>query len=136
MNISKKQSGFTLVELAVTVSIIAVIAITSTAIYTSYVRKSRRSEAISDILGIQVAEEKYRTSNNTYGTIAQVWNKTTTDSGAYNLSVSGTSATAYTITATAVGGQTSDSEDGTSCSVLTLTMSNGIQTKTPANCWK
>lgn len=131
-----RNFGFTLIELIVTATIIAIVALTATSVYTSFVRQARRSEAIADILSIQIAEERYRMFNTKFGSISVVWNKTTTDSGAYFLDVSNINATSYTITATAIGHQISDSVDGVSCNKLSLSIANGIQTKTPAECWE
>ncbi len=132
----KKLVGFTLMEMMVTVAIVAIIAAVAIPSFNSYLLKSHRSDAYTAILSIQMAEERYRGFNTTYGTIAQVWNNvTTTEGGRYTLSISNVSATTYTITATAIGGQTSDSEDGTSCGTISLAYSNGAVTKTPSACW-
>ncbi|WP_455203654.1 type IV pilin protein, partial [Kaarinaea lacus] len=58
-----------------------------------------------------------------------------TAEGHYAISIPVTSATGYTIRATAIGAQLSDSEGGTICSPLELVVSAGGETKTPADCW-
>lgn len=131
-----KQYGFTIIELLVACAIVIIVGKMALTLYTGYVQKSRRSEAITTLLGMQLAEEKYRSSNSTYGTLAQVWGGvTTTPSGYYTLVISNNTATGYTLTATAVGTQINDSENGTSCSPLQITMSNGTETKTPSVCF-
>lgn len=131
-----KLRGFTLMELMITVAIVAIIAAVAIPSFNSYLLKSHRSDAYTAILSIQMAEERYRGFNSSYGTLAQVWNNvSTTEGGRYTLAISNVSATTYTITATAVGGQASDSEDGTSCSSLSLSYSNGSVTKSPSACW-
>ncbi|MDF1655189.1 MAG: type IV pilin protein [Coxiellaceae bacterium] len=132
----KFQRAFTLMELVITVAIVAILAAVAIPTFNSYLLKSHRSDAYSSLLSMQLAEERYRASNTSYGTLAQVWNGVTaTEGGRYTLAVSNTSATTYTLTATAVGGQASDSEDGTSCATLTITYSAGVESKTPAACW-
>lgn len=131
-----RKTGYTLIELLITIAILGALVVMATSLYTSYVRKGRRIDALNSILSIQLAEERYRSKNAQYGTLAQVWSGVSTSSeGYYSLSISNISATGYTITATGQGNQASDSESGTSCTVLTLAMSNGTITKTPAACW-
>ncbi|MDF1758929.1 MAG: type IV pilin protein [Coxiellaceae bacterium] len=128
--------GFTLMELIITVAIVAILAAVAIPSFNSYLLKSHRSDAYSSLMAMQLAEERYRSSNTSYGTLAQVWNGvTTSEDGHYTLAISNTSATSYTLTATAVGGQASDSEDGSSCATLTITYSAGVETKAPAACW-
>ncbi len=132
----RMTKGFTLIELMVAVAVVGILATIAVSSYRSYSIKGNRTEAMTTLLSIQLAEEDYRTRNSTYGTIAQVWNNIqTTTSGKYNLAITVNTATAYTITATAQGSQTSDAENGTSCTTLTLAVSNGTVTKTPTACW-
>ena len=132
----KTKQGFSLFELIIALVIVASLAAISVSAYRGYILKSHRSDALHTLLAMQLAQEKYRMNNTTYGTLAQVWNSvTTTEGGYYSLAISGNTATAYTITATAVGTQANDEEDGTSCSTLTLAYSNGTTTKSPAACW-
>lgn len=130
------QKGFTLTEILIAVAISAILAVIAVSSYASKVREGRRIDAINSLLSISLAEERYRSNNSTYGTLAQVWNGVTTSaSGYYTLSISSTSATAYTLTATATGDQVKDAVNATSCTPLVLTVSNGAMTKTPSVCW-
>lgn len=130
------ERGMTLTELLIACIIVAVLAGMAVSLYTKYVYNSRRTEAISTLLAMQLAEEKYRASNSTYGSLSQVWGGvTTTTNGYYILNITNNTATGYTLTATAVGTQANDSENGTVCSPLQITMSNGTDTKTPAVCF-
>lgn len=128
--------GFSLLELIVAIVIVAILAAIAVSSYRSYILKGNRSDALRTLLAMQMAQEKYRMNNSTYGTLAQVWNGvTTSENGFYTLAISANTATTYTLTATAVGSQANDSEDGTSCTTITLTYSNGTTTRTPAACW-
>lgn len=132
-----KVKGFTLTEIMIAVLIIGILAIISVSLYTSQVRTGRRTDGLNSIMSISLAEEKYRTNNTTYGSLAQVWGGVSTSQGGYySLAISNTSATGYTITATAQGNQASDAQDGTSCTTLTYTVSSGTVTKSPAACWQ
>jgi type IV pilus assembly protein PilE len=128
--------GMTLIELLITVVIIAILAIIAITLYTNQMRNSRRTDALNTVFSISLAEERYRTTNTTYGAINQVWGGVTTSTGGYyTLAITKNTATEYTITATAVGNQASDAESGTSCATLTLDSTNGTITRTPSVCW-
>jgi type IV pilus assembly protein PilE len=130
------KNGFSFLELMVVVLIVGILTILAVMMYTGNVRQGRRSDGVNTLLSMSLAEERYRTINTTYGTLAQVWGGVTTSSqGYYTLGISGTSATGYTLTATAAGDQANDVSGSTACSTLTLTSSNGTVTETPANCW-
>ncbi len=129
-------TGFTLIELVITLGIVAIIATISTEIYLTQVQKGRRADAMDTLSSIALAEERYRSSNTTYGTLAQVWGGvTTTPGGYYTMAISAVNGTGYTITATAVGNQTNDAENGTACNSLVFAVSNAAITKTPSVCW-
>jgi type IV pilus assembly protein PilE len=131
-----RKRGFTLIEMLITVLIVAILALTAIYFFSGQVVRGRRIDAINALLSISLAEEAYRSSNTTYGTLAQVWGGvTTSQEGYYTLAISNVTATSYTITATGTGTQTADTNDATSCATLTLTMSSGTITKTPAVCW-
>ena len=132
----KTIAGFTLTEVMIAVLIVSILAIIAVNVYSSYVRAGRRADGMNTITSIALAQEKYRTSNLQYGSLAQVWGGVTSSAGGYyTLAISGTSATGYTITATAQGNQANDQENGVSCTTLTLVVSNATVTKTPAGCW-
>jgi type IV pilus assembly protein PilE len=128
--------AFTLIELMVVVLIVGILALISSNIYTDFVRKGRRADAINALLSLSLAEEQYRTNNATYGTLAEVWTQgSTSPEGYYTLSISNVSSSAYTLTATAVGDQANDADSGSTCTPLTLSVSNGTITKSPSTCW-
>jgi type IV pilus assembly protein PilE len=132
----QKTTGVMLIELLIAVVIIAILAIIAAALYTSQIRAGRRTDAINTLFAISLAEERYRTTNTTYGTLAQVWGGITTSTGGYyTLAISTATATEYTITATATGTQASDSEGGTSCATLTIDNTAGTITQTPNVCF-
>lgn len=133
----KIKAGFTLMELLITVVIIAVLAVLAIPVYNHYIVKSRRTDAINTLLAIQLAQEQYRNTHTTYGNLGAVWNgATTSNEGYYSLTITNLSSTSYTITAIGTGSQTTDSSGSTSCATMTLTYSNGTTTKTPAVCWR
>ena len=62
--------GFTLVELMVTVVILAILATASVASYRQYIRRANRVDATSALLRISAAEERFYLQNNRYATTA------------------------------------------------------------------
>jgi type IV pilus assembly protein PilE len=130
------QKGFSLLELLIAILVLGIIVSISAYTYSTYALKGQRIDATNSLLSISLAEENYRNNNTTYGTDAQVWGGVTTSAeGFYTLAITNVSATSYTITATAIGNQANDAENGTSCSSIVLAVSNGTVTKTPAACW-
>jgi len=131
-----KKLGFSMMELMIAIAIVAILAAIAIPSYLSYIKSSRRTDAVQTLLSIQLQQEKYRLNNNTYGGLAEVWGGVSTASGGYySLAISGTSASAYTLTATATGSQVGDTADGVSCNSIVLTNNNGVVTKTPSACW-
>jgi type IV pilus assembly protein PilE len=144
-----RHSGFTLIELVITMVIVAILASIAIPSYTAYILRSHRTEAKTALLDIASLEERFFTANNNY-------TKTPTDLGYtgaagtafnvgssyYKVLVDKADATApttaqpagipatYTMTATAIGSQQKD----TTCATFTLD-STGAQTATSANCW-
>lgn len=128
--------GFSLFELMIAMAIVAILASLMFSSYYSHIRKSRRVEAMQTLMAMQLEQERYRSSNPQYGTLSNIWGgNTSSDGGNYSLSISNLSANTYTLTATAVGDQANDGENGTACSPMTITMSSGTETRTPAACW-
>lgn len=123
----RQNNGFTLIELMIVVGIIGILAVIAYPSYQDYARRALRVEGQGTMMNIQLLEEKHRVNHATYeGTLA---NLGSFPSNYYTFAISGASATAYSITATAKGGQTSD----TGCTSMTLNQAN---VKGPSGCWK
>ncbi|MGY3878006.1 type IV pilin protein [Aeromonas enteropelogenes] len=126
-----KQSGITLLELMVVVAIVAIITAVAYPSFTDGLRKSRRAEAVKGLLTMQLKQEEFRISNASYSSaVANVGNPT---SDYYTFTISGATATAYTLVATSKGAQVGDKSGSTSCDSLTI---NKADIKTPTECWK
>ena len=128
-----KKSGFTLIEILITVVIIAILTGIAIPSYQNYILKSRRADGKTAILAAQLAEEKWRTSNITYtSTMTDLVMPTTSVDGYYTVAISGNTATAYLITATpVVGGQQAADAD---CASMAIDQ-DGTKTATTAKCW-
>ncbi len=122
----KKSAGFTLIELMITVAIVAILAAVAYPAFTSQMQKSRRADAQSALMQAAALEEKWFFVNSQYtSTIANIGGATSPE-GYYTIAVSdnngvGNCTTAalncFLLTATPVGAQAADA----ACTTLTLT---------------
>lgn len=138
-----KSSGFTLIELMVTVAVIGILAAIAYPSYTSSIIKSRRTDAKAKLLDLAQRQERFYSDRNTYtATLADDFgaDALTSDNGYYTLSAAATTgagntiANSFTLTATPTGSQAND----TICGNLTLTNTNVKDfsgTGTVAECW-
>jgi type IV pilus assembly protein PilE len=135
--------GFTLVELMVTIAVIAILATIVIPTYQLQIRKSRRTEARTALLDAAAREEQYYATHNNYSKagpdIGYAALPLEVGSGYYELSVGCTPGPTglcvdYTLTAKAIHSQAKD----TQCATLTL-IQTGVQgatgTTNPADCW-
>lgn len=125
------DKGYSLVEIMIAIALVAVLVALAIPNYTKYVRKANRAEAHQLLMNWANNQEVWRANNTTYADADDIPVPTHDE---YTFTVSGTSATAYTLTATPKTGssQNHDEERGTACKPLTLNQSNA---KTPADCW-
>lgn len=141
--------GFTLIELMVTVAVVAILAAIAFPSYQEQIRKTRRTDGKSKLLELVQREERFFTQNNTYTTdFTQLFNGASSsvtattamsDNGYYQITIAsgvggvGTIANVYTLTATPQTPQDSD----TKCANLTLSSTNVKSASGPlgAACW-
>ncbi|HTP37946.1 MAG TPA: type IV pilin protein [Steroidobacteraceae bacterium] len=146
------SSGFTLIELMVTLLIASILLTVAVAAYQSQIRKSRRTEAKTALLDIAGREEALYGTTNAYGsTPASIGYGTSTGaftglsvgSGYYQVTVQVTAGTAtvptqFTATATPVVGMGQDEDS--SCASFSVD-NKGVQSALDAsgaatsNCW-
>jgi type IV pilus assembly protein PilE len=92
-----RSSGFTLVELMIVVTIVAILAAVGVPMYQTQVQHSRRTDAKTALLDLASREEKYLTLNNSYTSTATKLGysalPTTVGSGYYTVYVCPGSAT-------------------------------------------
>lgn len=117
---SRRQGGFTLIELMIAVAIVSVLVMVAFPAYQDSVRKGRRSEAFSALTTLQQAQERSRGNFPTYCpnlasaptlSVCGLNMPATTGNGNYQIELSTSpapDAVSYTATATAQGGQAAD----------------------------
>ena len=126
------QAGFTLVELMVTLAVIAIISSLSVVSYRQYVRRANRVDGTSALLHLSAAEERYYLQHDQYATTAAELADpppaglgiTDTQQGLYEISVAASAdgaAVGYIATATASG--TGSQRDDDDCQVFTIDQS-------------
>lgn len=116
-----RTSGFTLLELMITLVIVAILAAVAIPSYQQYVTKARRTDATTALLQLAAAQEKYFLSNNQYATsMVLLGIPATSPSGDYYLSTDGAGVFA---TATSGGRQANDAE----CMYFRITLATGLK---------
>ena len=136
MTTFSSKRGFTLLELMIAVAIVGILAAIAYPSYRESVMKSRRSDAKAALLQVQLAQEKWRANNTTYGTLAQIGVGATSSEGYYTIAVTGNTATAYNATAAPTGAQTGDK-----CGTFTINqagqkgVTGAASGYTAASCW-
>jgi type IV pilus assembly protein PilE len=135
-----RTRGFTLIELMITVAIIAVLAAIALPSYQDYVRKGRRADGRALLQAASLAQEKFRLGNASYSSATTNLSPPcgagtcTSEQGYYTLAIGlGASPTGYILTANAVS--TSSQANDTGCTAIVLTMNAGSISYTPATCW-
>lgn len=135
----RNQQGFTLIELVITMAIVAILSIVATNSYKTQMQKSRRTEAKNMLYEIMQREERYISENNTYvvALTSLGYSAATmlTDGGFYKVTATANAngiADGVILTAVPQGVQAQD----TACASLILN-SNGQKTSSTGSttCW-
>ncbi len=129
---ASKQTGFTLVELMITLAVIAIISSLSVVSYRQYVRRANRVDGTSALLHLSAAQERYYLQHDRYATTgAEVADPppaglgiSGTQQGLYDLAVAA-AADGATVgyTATATASATGSQQDDDDCQVFTVDQS-------------
>ena len=139
LSISKnKQRGVSLLQLLVVLTIIGVLAGIAIPTYDAQVKKARRIDAKTSLSELANQQVEYLLNHSTYATTLSPlgFGNTSTDNF-YALSLNTSGSTSFSIDATAIGSQASD----TDCAVFRIT-NTGAKTANDsnnadntANCW-
>jgi type IV pilus assembly protein PilE len=122
--VSRRTSGFTLLELMITVLVVGILGAIAYPTFMQSIYKSRRTDAKKSLTEIQQAAERYRANHVAYpSNLAAFYPSSTSSNGHYTLAFAPLgNGTTYTVTATATGIQTGDAQ----CYAMRISMgSNG-----------
>ena len=136
----KRSVGFSLIELMIVVAIIGVLSAIAYPAYTDSANKSRRADAITTLLDMQLQQEKHRSINSSYTTtLGDIgYGGGVSPDGYYDLAIDNdaakTNANGFEMTATAKN-DAAQSGDA-SCQTFTLTQAGpDIGDATKRTCW-
>lgn len=141
---SRSARGFTLIEMLITVSIIAIISAIAIPSYQEQIRRTRRADARQELMRFATAQERFYTNCNRFAPALNGATATcsgldgagatvNSSNGYYSISMVSDGVT-YTLTATPLLAQVAD----TGCANLTLTdagVKGASGTLGPAACW-
>lgn len=97
----KRQAGFTLIEIMITVVIVGILTAIVFPNYSRYVVRTRLGDAYSALAGAQPAAEQYWSNNRKYTGMSSAVLPANTDY--FTFTINNDTATTYTITATGKG---------------------------------
>lgn len=118
-SVTKRNSGFTLIETMIVVTIVAIVASIAIPNYMEYLRKTRRNDAMATLQQFANAMERYRLTNGNYlnanaavlpsAPRTSIFGSTAPQDGGtayYNLTIEAPlTATTYTLRATPIAGR-------------------------------
>lgn len=114
---TRRQSGFTFVELLVTLSVASVLSGIAWPSFQGALQTSRRADALVALTHAQAAQERWRFNQRSYGSLAEIGIAGVTPGGGhYTLAVVEAEADRYVLQAQARGAQAGDR----ACRVLRL----------------
>lgn len=104
------STGITLIDLLTALAIVAILSAITVPSFSGLLARSRRSDAMSALLDVQLAQERWRALNLSYAeTLAALgWTSTASPDGYYRLRVTNADDSGYFVTARPVGAQQSD----------------------------
>lgn len=137
-----RQRGFTLIELMITVAVVAILAAVALPAYQDYSRRGKRADARALLQTAAFAQEKYRAANASYASATTVLTGACPTSGScsstqghYTLAITAsTTAPGANFTLTANAASTSQLAD-TGCTAIVYTKVGSTVSLTPAACW-
>lgn len=104
------RAGFTTIELVVAMSIASVLSSLAYPSFRGQIDKARRADAIGALMQVQMAEERWRANQSSFGSLGEIGAAALSSAGHYTLDVTSATTTGYAILATARGAQERDAD--------------------------
>jgi len=121
---TRRSAGFTLIETMIAVGIAGVVSGIAYPSLEAQVLRARRTDALVALLQAQLAQERFRANNASYGSLAEVGVRPTSPSGHYQVAVVSSDAAGFELLASAVASQARD----TRCRHLRLAFADATLT--------
>jgi len=122
--------GFSLIELMITVSIVAILATIAYPSYASFIRKAKRTEAQVALMDWANRQINWRADHPNYNSTIR---PTDTENYAYTMV---STASSFTLTATALNDQLNDKEAGAPCTQMSLNQDGAVGPSGYEKCWR
>ncbi|MEM7083571.1 MAG: type IV pilin protein [Pseudomonadota bacterium] len=116
----RKQGGFSLIELMITVVIIAIVTSIALPSYREHVQRTHRTDATAALLRVAAEQEKFYIANNTYTDDLTDLDIDGTEEGLYTLTIDAGADLVTTFTATASPKAGESQENDTKCSSFSI----------------
>jgi type IV pilus assembly protein PilE len=106
--LDRRSRGFTAIELLIAIVIVGVLAAIAYPSFRGAIDRSRRADAIGALLLAQLAQERWRANQVTYGNLGEIGVPSRSSAGHYRLEVGELTSSGYELRASAVGVQERD----------------------------
>lgn len=117
---ARSDRGFTLIETMLVVGIAGILSSIAYPSLEGHMLRARRTDGLVAILQAQLAEERYRANNASYGSRDEAGVRAASAAGLYTVQIVAPTADSYAILASATGAQARD----TRCRHLRLTLAD------------
>ncbi|HEV7578341.1 MAG TPA: type IV pilin protein [Caldimonas sp.] len=107
---ARRAAGFTLIETLVTVAIAGVLSSVAYPSFEGQLLRARRTDALVALMQAQLAQERFRANNASYGSLADAGVRATSPAGHYRIEVVSTGAAGFELLASAVAAQARDAK--------------------------
>jgi type IV pilus assembly protein PilE len=131
----KHQAGFSLIELAIALTVSSLLATMALPSYRAQKLRSHRADATQTLQRLQLAQEQYREAHGGYagslGLLPGNWSGQS-PAGHYQIELTSTGPAAYEVRASAIGSQADDAE----CGTLSVRVEGALSFQEPGGrCW-
>ncbi|MBI5462886.1 MAG: prepilin-type N-terminal cleavage/methylation domain-containing protein [Gammaproteobacteria bacterium] len=118
MNHGYRCAGFSLLDVLIAVTIVAILASLALPNFREALQRGRRVDAVVSLLGVQVAQERWRANHPAYASLADLgWTEGVSTEGYYRLRIGQVSAGSFLATAEP---QTDGPQQNDECGVFAI----------------